>query len=203
MKERPIIFSGDDVRAILDGRKRMTRRVIAHQPNEQGLWPRGTAPGDMESDCPYGTVGDRLWVREAFRELGSYQKVDGKLPWRGSPEICVYKADAPYDGPFRPSIHMPRWASRITLEITEVRVERLQSISEEDAKAEGVQERSHTCGGFGYYESGGETWECECMGWNHSPHVMEFVDLWNFINGKKHPWAENPWVWVLGFEVVK
>ena len=206
MKQRPIFFSGDNVRAILDGRKRMTRRVMEPQPMPyhdgallwQGKIPKTAkyysvppygcfAQNNKVFDdvyCPYGKVGDRLWVREAVRIT--------RHPF------------------IRPSIS--RWASRITLEITEVRVERLQSISEEDAKAEGVFLRDpddptegdwdycSMCGGSGLrpYLSGNLGMaETEC-GYCDS-YRKRFHILWDKINGKKHPWAENPYVWVIGF----
>ena len=193
MKQRPIFFSGDNVRAILDGRKRMTRRVMEPQPMPyhdgallwQGKIPKTAkyysvppygcfAQNNKVFDdvyCPYGKVGDRLWVREAVRIT--------RHPF------------------IRPSIS--RWASRITLEITEVRVERLQSISEEDANAEGVEWRSISSGD---YRTGmrdeyfiGDSCDITPLG--------SFELAWDKVNGKKHPWASNPWVWVIKFEVVK
>ena len=141
-KERPILCSAPDVMAILDGRKTQTRRIMKPQPNR--TWPdevtphwsvggNRTLPGASNPlRCPYGVPGDRLWVREAWR-----------LP-DGAPKGWVdYRADDTRDGfKWKPSIHMPRWASRITLEVTDVRVERLQDISEADAMAEGVRRRS-------------------------------------------------------------
>jgi hypothetical protein len=185
-KERPILFSGPMVRAILDGRKTQTRRVIKPQPLHPQVSKSDGYPGTWYGhgqlgiepevwSCPYGVPGDRLWVRESVC-----------LDWRESP---VYKADDP-DGngareagyssepKYKPSIHMPRWASRITLEISDVRVQRLQEISREDALAEGME------GGCG-------------PGYDCAQHA--FMMLWDDINCDKYPWASNPWVWALTF----
>ena len=180
MKERPILFSGQMVRAILDGRKKQTRRVVKN-PEYMGCLT-GDCPHDTRSECiaeitvfgatkcPYGIEMDRLWVRETFA-----------APWGRSG--VFYRADdkKEYDGNWRPSIFMPRWASRITLEITEVRVERLQDISEEDAESEGTK-----------YPAGGPT-SCYRMGYSW---------LWESINGKGS-WDENPWVWCITFKRIK
>ena len=168
MKERPILFNGEMVRAILDGRKTQTRRVIKWEAlhKQAGLpfptkvrlawfnllqgW--GLDAGDnvlREVKCPYGLPGDRLWVREAFRcngwatdmatifykahENASYTEMCEQFP------VADHKP-LPVDTRWRHSIYMPRWASRITLEITDVRVERLQEISEKDAESEGMRE---------------------------------------------------------------
>jgi hypothetical protein len=198
MKERPILFNGDMVRAILDGRKTQTRRVIKPQPKiistHDGsmniLQITGKAPwfnGDPNHTCPYGVIGDRLWVRETWGlepDMDEQLKDDGLTPGQieyegyhigykadGSGAYCVEK--------WRPSIFMPRWASRIMLDITDVRVERLQEISEDDAQAEGV----------GY-------WGCDT--------IEVFEDLWNSINQKRgYPWSSNPWVWVIEFKVLE
>ncbi len=176
-KERPILFSGPMVRAILDDRKTQTRRVLKPQPSHgvtiskfEDRWCcNGLLTGIPKKlskpfACPHGEVGDRLWVREAFYiDLCPYES--GPLPesaefddWR---DAIYYRADgdccdqipececATEGKPkWRPSIHMPRWASRITLEITGVRVERLNDISEEDAIAEGVVLKNDAPEGF-------------------------------------------------------
>lgn len=204
MKEKGIIFNGDMVRAILDGRKSMTRRVLKPQPKDEysnGKWvcdrynysewwnfwgKKGTDVvnkcGLPQFKCPYGQPGDRLWVRETFSRCGC----DACLktwPKQGKHEV-TYIAD--YAGPSgivaNPSIFMPRWASRITLEITNVRVERLQEISEEDAKAEGCSPM---------YGPGSSSKDA---------YRPAFQVLWDYINGKKYPWASNPWVWVISFK---
>jgi uncharacterized protein YhfF len=173
----------------------MTRRVIAHQPDEQGLWPRGTPPGFYDSDCKYGAAGERLWVRDRARiiQTNLYSKspatirvryeVDGtKSDWIVYPERL--KNPLPQVGKCL-SYGGYREASRITLEITNVRVERLNEISEEDAKAEGVP----------------PIWleDDDNLIPPHDSYREGFAELWDKINGKKHPWSSNPWVFVIEF----
>ena len=191
-RERPILFKGEMVRKILSGEKTQTRRVVKRQPIV-GIEPcgwSGTGWGLTRPDggcscrpvsCPYGSPGDRLWVRETWSPRTD---VDPAKKLTKAQRYVRYRADADdlanewhsYDG-WKPSIHMPRWASRITLEITGVRVERLQEISEEDARAEGVGQRFTR------------------MTWRGG-----FAFLWDQINGKRAPWASNPWVWVIEFK---
>lgn len=197
MKERPILFSGEMVRAIFEGRKTQTRRVVKPQPNQyftnpQTLildWPKHyrrkiTGPKQfgciqeanrfMAEDCPYGIPGDRLWVRETFCTDG----VD-----------CWYRADnhPELDHGWQPSIHMPRWVSRITLEIINVWVERVQEITSGDALAEGIIPFS------------GVTNAIQGQGWEPRD---EFIELWNSINARRgYSWGDNPWVWVIEFKV--
>lgn len=184
MKERPILFSAPMVRAILDGRKTQTRRVIKPQPS---LTP------EMDTDagiakfydvdecigsirCPYGVPGDRLWVRESF-----YVQPEIWALHRG-PQPLDYAADVTpdqvedYAG--KPSIHMPRWASRISLEITDVRVQRVQEISDEDAIAEGYGAAFGP--GFRY---------------------RAFDSLWDSIHGSG-AWERNEWVWAVTFKPI-
>jgi hypothetical protein len=190
------------VRAIREGRKTQTRRLVKPQPGAE--WAPVVGPyhptvidrrGDEQpgrevfgaSDeregrvCPYGRAGDRLWVREAWRAHTTFDH----LPPRDIPQSHVwYMADDGYkaESRTRASMHMPRWASRITLEITEVRVERLQAISEADAIDEGLQS---TAGG---------AWlpgPCDHPEWAY--HL-----LWDQINGEGS-WAANPWVWAVSF----
>jgi hypothetical protein len=224
MRERPILFSGPMVRAILDGQKTMTRRVVKQVPPASCThlkWNEGPRAGSPrwimdwglsgcyseedesgtvrhwldiqtavddnsheEITCPYGTVGDRLWARESFRVSAERHPPDDHV-W------CTYIADGTrfeVDGSeidmgrlklgrSVPSIHMPRWASRITLEITGVRVERLHDITPNECRAEGSY-------------------------WATDPDDEGgFVNLWNGINGKRgYGWDVNPWVWVIGFE---
>ncbi|WP_400258240.1 hypothetical protein [Serratia nevei] len=214
MKERPVIFNGEMVLAILDGRKTQTRRVIklSHERGMVNPVIRGRN-GEISSIscrlaptlCPFGQVGDRLWVRETFAILGNE---DGcPIDWDGNlikgdekHAARIYKAscwqepgnyglwsipdrDTQYEGAWRPSIHMPRWASRISLEITAVRVERLNDISEEDAKAEGVKAGV-------------------CPGHEHMMHQVAFSELWQSIYGAES-WRANPWVWVIEFKHVE
>jgi hypothetical protein len=151
----------------------------------------------MTRYCPFGTVGDRLWVRETWAEgfIG------------GVGDTIIYRADNPdfdkdflLNGKWKPSIHMPRLASRITLEITGVRVERLQDISEEDAIAEGVK-----CEVYDQGKPISACWynyqEDLFDGSFNSPEAIDsFRTLWDSINAKKHPWQSNPWVWVVEFK---
>lgn len=209
MKECQILFNGPMVRAILEGRKTQTRRVCRLQPHDAAgmvWWPDGAgtdtgtsggAPGIYLKKCPYGELGDRLWVREAF----AYSVIDPEgLPPEDDPENydIIYRATYqqgggwrggegnPIKAPWKPSIHMPRWASRITLEITDVRVERLQDISEEDAQSEGVDGEKEAI------ESG--------LSWFDKPK-RAFRFLWERVNGSGS-WEANPWVWVIEFKRV-
>lgn len=182
MKERPILFSGPLVRAILDGRKSQTRRLI----RSAGLGEKlaEMKPLSLAMNSPYGGPGDRLWVRETF--AGPVLSVRGDdfvedYYWRASDE-----QPRDYKGKlvrWRPSIHMPRAASRITLEVTSVRVERLQAITEEDAVAEGVD--AIPVGDVPRQA----TWS----------RRQDFAQLWDKINGKRATWASNPWVFVIAF----
>lgn len=166
--------------------------------------------------CGYGRPGSWLWVRETW---GVGSRPD---PFDGSVDGIEFKADAKfiddvellplhrhenfdygnYDkSGWRPSIHMPKAISRIWLQVTDVRVERLQDISEEDAVAEGSTPRSHRCGGFGYYEAGGDIHDCVCQSWERDASVMGFKDLWCEINSADS-WQVNPWVWVVTFNLL-
>jgi hypothetical protein len=161
MKERPIIFTGDSVRAILDGRKTQTRRVIHPQPINIKIG-QSVVPSAC-GNCPYGEPGDRLWVREAFDS------------WKCANESMLLLNRGAWKSP----MFMPRWASRLTLEITEVRVQRLQEMSEEDAQ-----------------EEGRGTWGNGCR-------HRYFAGLWDSINAKRgHSWESNPWVWAVSFRQV-
>ena len=202
MGDRPILFSAEMVRAILEGRKTQTRRVVKPQPTEGGLHWVTACGGDFaawqdacllldehsedggpcQRTCPYGKPGDFLWVREAHAisanpDLKPWYRLDHEEARSSGPRVDVK---------WRPSIHMPRWASRITLRITDIRVEHLHNISEEDAKAEGadfVDYKIESCPGLGSYKEG-------------------FTRLWRDINGFDSL-IENPWVWVVAFERVK
>ncbi|HBR2807541.1 TPA: hypothetical protein RRD95_002804 [Klebsiella pneumoniae] len=232
MKERGMIFNGEMVRALLDGRKTQTRRPIKWKQTrfteigerEDGSkWPWSEDAEhacDFWHPCPFGAVGDRIWVRETFQgPLFDYDLMDSyckdPTPFE-KPEFCVYKADgvpAPefYDADdelhcsWRPSIHMPRWASRILLEITDVRVERLNAISPEDAESEGLERTNFT--GFGdepglpsypepdvYFDPLKKQWK------EYPPEA--FAGLWESIYGEGS-WQANPWVWVISFKRVE
>lgn len=198
MKDKPILFSGDMVRAILEGRKTQTRRTINNQPgNVEGCYHRpdglfvwtvckGRIGVGLPFACPFGLPGDHFWVRENIMATDEavYYEADKRSidldkltkeqdEWiqnygkKGRESFCI------------PSIHMPRWASRIILKITNVRAERLQDISEADAKAEGIKE--------------GDNW----------PYLYKpaFSRLWDSIyEQRSFGWDNNPWVWVIEFE---
>jgi hypothetical protein len=220
--ERGILFSAPMVRALLDGSKTQTRRVVKDLPSWEiteicldaggtGKWmPNGPAPSGRGMAaghwraCPYGQPGDRLWGRETFQ--GPLFDGDRESEYRAhpeafnSPEFCEYAADGGQAPEFmtmddewvcrwRPSIHMPRWASRILLEITGVRVERLQNISEADARAEGVTIENRHMSGY-------------CAGEFLPPSIRAYRDLWESINGSGS-WDVNPWVWVVEFKRVQ
>lgn len=180
-KERPILFSGPMVRAILDGRKTQTRRIVKDESK---------AKRDIDGiywGCPYGLIGDRLWVRETW-----FDNLCPRTPADGLNEV-YYRADGEaheqfpgdyMDMRWTPSIHMPRWASRITLEVTGVRVERLNEIDADDVFAEGALTTDY------------EWWHVDLM------VRQQFQILWESINGPGS-WAANPWVWVIEFKRVK
>lgn len=198
MIKRGMIFNAEMVRAILDGRKTQTRRIVKLQPDEDGLAKVTNGPWVDTSErnyrCPFGDVGDRIWVRETWAEAGA-----------SAPNLKLYRANYPEHLPshyenvppaneirWTPSIHMPRWASRILLETTDVRVERLNAISEHDAQAEGVAKLR---GGF---------WQHYQPGWTQ--HQLSargsFVTLWKSIYGEES-WNSNPWVWVIEFKRIE
>jgi len=214
MKERPILFSGPMVRAILDGSKTQTRRIVKPQPPATTASVRayhhpdprphfwacdGGSLLDWARLCPYGAPGDRLWVREAFiHEPADYcWEASVSIPCR--PATTIYRADSDPHGlakgaGWKPSIHMPRSLSRITLEITGVRVEQLQEISDEDAFAEGTP--CYVCGRpmDGFSES-----DCHCF--HRKARASDYQVLWESIHGPGS-WAANPWVWVIDFRRV-
>ncbi|HBT3291980.1 TPA: hypothetical protein MBF50_001815 [Klebsiella aerogenes] len=220
MTERGMIFNAEMVRAILDGRKTQTRRIMKIQPEHSGLglrrvtdskngnddgkyfWSSSDACGlkarSKSFTCPFGVVGDRIWVRETFQgPLFDYEQMESYLEDSSKfekPEFCQYAADgkpAPeyYDADdnlrhgWRPSIHMPRWASRILLEITDVRVERLASVSDEDAGKEGYPADPSPFGGPM------DKW-------------LWFRQLWDGIYPEQS-FKHNPWVWVIEFKRIE
>lgn len=203
MKERPILFSAPMVRAILDGRKTQTRRILKPQPPSNSLGPYfDDESGNWQcfgwsSGCPYGQIGDQLWVRETF----GIGRATGFFYFQDTLNGRHYKAL--FDR-WTPSIYMPRKASRIQLEITNIRVERLQDISREDSIAEGViwkncptrqtlankelQRLARHMGMSAHYVD-----EVDYIGW--------YRLLWESINGAES-WAVNPYVWVIEFRKV-
>lgn len=228
MTERGMIFNAEMVRAILAGRKTQTRRIMKVQPesNQLGLllitdstkhsdigkyhWAESNATGNHVRSklfsCPFGAVGDRIWVRETWSsDFANYYPND--RVWYAADnnrrldiEVVdgvrgIYSPESDVHVPFRwqPSIHMPRWASRILLEITDVRVERLNAISEEDARAEGIID--------GGCLNCGEPEPCGCA--NPEPDATDaFAYLWQSIYGQEN-WNANPWVWVIEFKRVE
>lgn len=199
MKERPILFSGPMVRALLNGSKTQTRRAVKSKFEidylpldlDGPIWPHNSTYSDAFEDqpmpCPYGQPGDRLWVRETHAPQsdcwGAWER-SMQHGCRQDNPIIHFAADEgiqPFIEKWRPSIHMPRWASRLTLEIVSVRVERLQDISEADAMAEGCKNSLHMPGGRFANEN--------------------YAHLWWTINGDGS-WEANPWVWVIEFKRV-
>ncbi|CAM7383049.1 Morphogenetic protein [Citrobacter cronae] len=217
MKERGMIFNAEMVRAILDGRKTQTRRIISNvgadnciplqkrTKTKDGIYTH-VMDANIYGLCPFGKVGDRLWVRETWSDVNlegapavayraddevydlmedeSLLDEDGAFNYQ-DPRVSKYQFAAWYsdlisgvEGNWRPSIYMPRWASRILLEITDVRVERLNAITESDASAEGITDT-----GFG------------------DLLVDGYRYLWKSIYGDDS-WQANPWVWVIEFKVV-
>ncbi|HFQ8762057.1 TPA: hypothetical protein ACHTJG_000860 [Pseudomonas aeruginosa] len=215
-RERPILFNDQMVRAILEGRKTVTRRVVTPQPDFLGSMvdpntPFKTLDAGLHAriTCPYGQPGDRLWVRETWTDVNmcgapalAYRADEDIRDLMEEPGFLDDRGAFNYDDPrvkpypfacwyaeldqarWRPSIHMPRWACRILLEITAVRVERLQDISNDQAIAEGID--THP---MGFYGNG-----CITAG-------GAFLELWESINGDGR-WADNPWVWVIEFKRV-
>ena len=238
MSERPILFSGPMVRAILAGQKTVTRRVVTPQPHGDGRWSHIVASTDAKKcglwylsvpdpsgvrftdrgrerelacvRCPYGVPGNTLWVRETWASpskhtvaydsdatCGAYlSDGGGNFVWMPHGYIVESEREhghhnrigrrfglKAYGGRWRTSIHMPRWASRITLRVEGVRVERLHAINDEDALREGV---------------------CVLDGVAGTTTPRErFAELWDEINGKRAPWESNPWVWRVAFSVVE
>ena len=193
MKERPILFSAPMVRALLNGTKTQTRRVAkltdaAHVKEPRGHRRWHPADPDASMASPYGQPGDRLWVREAWKAHSTFDN----LPPRDIPQTYVwYMADEGYkaESRHRNGMFMPRWASRITLEITAVRVERLQDISAADAQAEGI------------VPDGDGGWHLADTRHYMGDPISSYASLWEYINGADS-WAANPWVWIIEFKKV-
>lgn len=220
MKERPILFSGPMVRAILYGRKTQTRRLVRPQPDPCAYSPGKHALSgqviegndSVLAQCPYGRPGDLLWVREAWglvRPLDPTDWCTGSIRGRTADElleewVVAYRADSatrPDGAYWRPPMFMPRWASRLTLEITGIRVERVRDISEKDALAEGVtcvpfrpDEGFPICEGFMVGKDDGKTPL-------HTSAKAAFLDLFFNIN-QRAPKDSDPWVWAIEFKVV-
>lgn len=207
IKERPILFSGAMVRALLAGTKTQTRQIMQSQPITKPSEPArkfdwyalggfGWWAGQedflkemaMGHHCPYGRPGDRLWVRETHA-INPFFDGNHEL----APQY-LYQADGlaeNHKGLWKPSIFMPRAASRLLLEITAVRCERLQDISEADAIAEGI---SGNWAGYYHYRLK--------MNLDYCSAIKSYTSLWESINGPAS-WAANPWVWVVEFKRVE
>jgi len=239
MKERPILFTPENIRAILEGRKVQTRRVITPQPKftetcgfswKGRVYGKSISGGDFETmrlfghaTSRYGIPGDRLWVREGWR---TGKKLDDK----NATEIAAMCKDAGYEpgapiryrldgkvrlwgerdhldfgewGRNRSSRFMPKWAARLWLEVKEVKVERVQDISEFDAKAEGCCPSPITLQDIADVEISDASpvvkEMARILGPGQFTAKYAYRELWDSINGKKHPWSQNPWVWVIGF----
>lgn len=209
MKESPLLCSAEMVRAILEGRQTQTRRPVKPQPakcrhkDDAWIWrPHHTQLEPLlrliERKCPFGQPGDRLWVRETWR-LSTSDDCDCYEPCSCKIGTPIYRASWSDDKdggdpPWRPSNHMPRKFSRITLEVVNVRVERLQDISESDAKAEGV-EREFEIDAFTFI--GGKSWNVD----KASTHCLGFKHTWRSCYPKgDFAWDKNPFVWVVGFK---
>lgn len=217
MKETPILMCGEMVRATLEGRKTNTRRIVKPQPPADAYRPvnhphRGIRFGRDDASfwpgpnkkyatnflrCPYGQPGDRLWVRETWKPDPAFgYPPNTKASSLDQGTNILYAATLPKEHPkatlqrWRPSIFMPRWASRITLEITGVRVERVQDISERGALAEGM---TGIVGGEDAYSNSDI-----CLA------RPQFRMLWDRLNVRRgYGWEKNPWVWALTFKIVK
>lgn len=263
MNAKPILFSGPMVRALLEGRKTQTRRIVKPQPTNGWAFEnppvlgritsshpkrgrfgafvrRGLGSDFPEADliaCPYGQPGDLLWVRETWADLlavspttdepmkiGPGERLieeptfwidgEGRKRWHYDGQVIAYRANSDVefcDGngfmgdmadrsdmpTWKPSIHMPRWASRLTLRITDVRVQRLQDISEEDARAEGA---GLYVPGHGFITE--QTLHADPGYSNFLAPRQGFEAIWTEINGADS-WAANPWVWAISFEVIR
>lgn len=187
MKERGMIFNDEMVRAILGGNKTQTRRIV-----EEKFYGRAVAAELLAKHCPYGQPGDRIWVRETYRVHGKATDV-ATLVYRASVRnswteqthrVPVDVCNKPVSEKWTPSIHMPRWASRILLEITNVRVERLHDMSEADAKAEGATPATYK------------------ITPPEAVYRVGFGDIWRSIYGQDN-WLSNPWVWVIEFKRIQ
>lgn len=211
MKERPILFSAPMVRAILNKRKIQTRRIA--KPIKHPDWGNEYSPGALitekesnsviERACPYGSKGERLWVRETFSQHPQF----ADIAYRADGEEFEDSDGFLWAPKWKPPIHMPRSASRILLEITGVRVERLQDISEQDAVFEGLKALTKDDGKtikYGIPDNDGYPGNDD-IGWHwcdwHVSPILAYKRLWESINGKGS-WVLNPWVWVIEFKLI-
>ncbi|WOO49479.1 hypothetical protein R2S03_18765 [Hafnia alvei] len=189
MKERGIIFNAEMVRAILDGRKTQTRRIVKNVMLDNGIWLKkptktrsGTTTHVLDAPkhnlCPLGKIGDRLYVREAFK---AGVCTESTIAYKATHKPSNLEEGWYEEIKWTPSIHMPRWASRIKLEITDVRVERLKDAGDTEFKAEGYP------------------LERELTGGSMDPFCW-FRNLWDSVSPTNFKYADNPWVWVIEFK---
>lgn len=199
MKATPLLFTVDMIRALLDGRKTQTRRIVRRTDAGRVKAPRSSRNWHLDDPdavkaCPYGGPGDLIWVRETWGVLYQQFRNDRDEPtW--------YRASGDLESlpTWYPSIHMPRWRSRLTLELTEVRLQRVQDISEQDAEAEGIE-----CIGGNFSCSPWRDYSKEQRYKFFSAPSASFRSLWDSINAKRgYSWDSNPWVWALTFKVHK
>ncbi len=199
LQERPILFSGPMVRAILDGRKTQTRRVCKLQPeivdvepryekNTWGFWHDDEYPNGRCVTCPYGVPGGRLWVRETWRQYHPKTSYSDGIVYRADAQKALGAGSHSDTYQWKPSIHMPRKFCRLLLDVKAIRVERLQDISEDDADAEGVDAVSM------------DDMPRQAV-WSRR---QDFAQLWDSLNKKRgFGWDTNPWVWIIKFERVQ
>ncbi len=231
-KERPVIMTAESVRAILAGTKTQTRRVAKARDPIEMIGPRGTQDdpaswgyffdgpaqhgwmvlergrnedfdgGRVSIPCPYGDIGDRVWIREGFAlaplclEPNPEDQDDWSVVYRAHWDGSLWRSSLDDDAndvkpPWRSPLYMPRWASRIALEITEVRVERLQAINEDDARSEGVERDTEPCDHTRIL--------CEEIGCLGPTYRSMYAERWDAINGKRAAWSSNPFVWAISF----
>lgn len=243
MAERPILFSAPMVRALLEGRKTQPRRLIKAPGIEEAVaghyypslnaaqFRRADGRDSLPLTCPYGRVGDRLWVRETWGAMSSelsrasvayaarlpagktLQDTDGGCNVVTVPEEWRDRLGHLVDTErWRPSIHMPRWASRLTLEVTDIRVQRLQDITGEDAQAEGARRFDelpsvHPCGQGPRWsmEAPSSTWQClgsARMAFANYINALHGGPRWN-LKDEAPLWDRNPWVWAVRFRLVE
>ena len=213
MKERGIIMSADEVLAVLDGRKTQLRRKVSdkHIPFIEDMTANFLDGRWEERPFPFGRPGDRLWVRETWRQFNATDEcscsespcgcpVTGTVLYRSSHDDGVSR--------WRPSIHMPRWASRITLEITGVRIERVQDITEKDAIAEGARyfpdlPSRHPYGQDCRWSMGNPETTSDCLSTARHAFGNSWVKRYGKSQFDTRLWDENPWVWVIEFKTVE
>lgn len=219
-REHPIIFSGAMLLAIMEGRKTQTRRVMRKQPfildlgddrhgpktphwvidysdqRKRSAWKVGESP--YWTDCPYGGPGDRLWVKEEWWPAFKRTETNNGCAYRSDylrPALLGLDHTIANERYWRGPVLMPRWASRIALEVLSVRAQQLQEITAEDAIAEGIPQSAGEAAALGLIDLA----KTPGHEWDNRTSVENFALAWDRINSKRVPWATNPWVWVLTF----